>query len=388
MNINYKKELELAAKNMIMVHEPDLLIKMIARTIVQKVGIKHAGILLHNEEEKSYILNVSHGAKGIKIPAGFARIDYDNALIRIFQENKKNPFLENGSFIYHNVKKVIANHSYPPEFKELLSQSLYQMEIFDSIACIPSYFRDDLLGVLLLGAKTDNQNFEQEELDFFTALASDVAMAIRNAQLFKELEGELQKKRRLFINTTVALAAAVDAKDHYTHGHINRVTAICLEIAKELNQKNKKTFDEKFMENLHIASLLHDIGKIGIPEYILNKEGPLNEEERQKINEHPMIGVTILQPISELDEAIMGVKHHHERYDGLGYPSGLKKEEIPMIAAIISVADTYDAMTSNRPYRKALDKDQALNEIKNQIGKQFHPSIAAVFVELFNEGKI
>jgi HD-GYP domain-containing protein (c-di-GMP phosphodiesterase class II) len=142
------------------------------------------------------------------------------------------------------------------------------------------------------------------------------------------------------------------------------------------------------MDNLHIASLLHDIGKIGIPEYILNKEGPLNEEEREKINKHPVIGVTILQPISELNEAIMGVKHHHERYDGKGYPSGLKGEEIPLIAAIISVADTYDAMTSNRPYRKALDKDKAMIEIENQIGKQFHPLIAAVFVELFKEGKI
>ncbi|MBU0503349.1 MAG: HD-GYP domain-containing protein, partial [Candidatus Omnitrophica bacterium] len=301
---------------------------------------------------------------------------------------KNNPFLEDNSFIYPKIKKIMDNYRYPPELKELLNQAMYQMETFDSIACIPSYFRDDLLGLLLLGAKTDNQDFEQEELDFFTALASDVSMAIRNAQLFKKLEEELQKKRRLFINTTVALAAAVDAKDHYTHGHINRVTAICLEIAKKMNQKNKKTFDEKFMDDLHIASLLHDIGKIGIPEYILNKEGPLNEDEREKINEHPVIGVTILQPINELNEAIMGVKHHHERYDGLGYPSGLKGENIPLIAAIISVADTYDAMTSNRPYRKAMTKETALAEIEKQIGKQFHPLIAAVFVELFKEGKI
>ncbi|MBU0504201.1 MAG: hypothetical protein KKG43_07460, partial [Candidatus Omnitrophica bacterium] len=134
MIINYKKELELAAKNMIMVHEPDLLIKMIARTIVQKVGIKHAGILLHNEEQDSYILNVSRGAKGIKIPAGFARIDSDNALIRIFKENKNNPFLEDNSFIYPKIKKIMDNYRYPPELKELLNQAMYQMETFDSIA--------------------------------------------------------------------------------------------------------------------------------------------------------------------------------------------------------------------------------------------------------------
>jgi putative nucleotidyltransferase with HDIG domain len=262
------------------------------------------------------------------------------------------------------------------------------MEIFQVVVCIPSYFRDELLGVLLMGAKKGGRAFSREELDFFIALTSDVAMAIRNAQLFKEIELELDKKHRLFIHTTIALATAIDAKDHYTHGHTARVTNLSVELAKRLMQKNKKGFNEKRLESLQIAALLHDIGKIGIPESILNKQGALDEAERKRMQEHSMVGVTIIQPIKELEEAILGVKYHHERYDGSGYPEGLKGDNIPLIAAIISIADTFDAMITDRPYRRGLSKEQAISEIQNLKGRQFHPEIADLFVELYKEGKI
>jgi putative two-component system response regulator len=213
-------------------------------------------------------------------------------------------------------------------------------------------------------------------------------MAIRNAQLFKEIELELDKKHRLFIHTTVALAVAIDAKDHYTHGHTSRVTNLSLEIAKKLAQLDKKILDNTFLEDLHIAGLLHDIGKIGIPEKILNKEGPLDEEEMKLMRQHPVIGVTILQPIKELDNPILGVKYHHERYDGSGYPQGLKGDEIPLIASIIAVADSFDAMTTDRPYRRALSKEEAKNEIKRQSGRQFHPQVANALVQIYEEQEI
>jgi putative two-component system response regulator len=213
-------------------------------------------------------------------------------------------------------------------------------------------------------------------------------MAIRNAQLFKELELEINKKYRLFIHTTVALAAAIDAKDHYTHGHTARVTNLSLEISRRLVQKNKRNFSEKFLEELHIAALLHDIGKIGIPESILNKEGPLNQEEKEHMRSHPHMGVTILQPIKELENSILGVKYHHERYDGTGYPEGLKGDKVPFIAAIIAVADAFDAMTTNRPYRCGLSKEKAKEEIHRQSGKQFHPLVADTLVELIEENRI
>lgn len=387
MTIDYKRELESAAKSMILVHEADLLIKMIVRTIVQKVKVSHAGVLLQDKEKDTYILNFSRGAKGLRIPQGFARMDKDNPLIRFFGERKNKALFDHGALVYKEAEKTLKRRI-PPDSKQLIRQVLYQMEIFDVQVSIPSYFRDDLLGVLLLGNKSRGKEFRREELDFFTALASDVAMAIRNAWLFKELEAELEKKHHLFIHTTVALAAAIDAKDHYTHGHTARVTRLSIDIAKRLGQKIKEASGEKFLEDLHIASLLHDIGKIGVPESILNKDGPLDNEERKKMQEHSVLGATILQPIRELEHSILGVKYHHEKYDGSGYPEGLKADKIPLIAAIISVADSFDAMTSDRPYRKGLPAERAIEEIRLLSGKQFHPLVAEVFCELYKEGKI
>ena len=386
--VDYKRELESAAKGMIMVHEPELLIKLIVRMLVQKVRISHAGILLHARDKNTYILTVSRGPRGIKIPAGFARMDYDNSLIRFFRERYDKRVLNDSSLIYEKGKKILKSKKIKPEDKHVLREALKQMELFDTIVCIPSYYGIDLLGLLLLGRKNNGRKFSKEEINFFIALASDVAMAIRNAQLFTDLESELHKKHRLFIETTVALAAAIDAKDHYTHGHTARVTFLSLELAKRMARRDKKLFNEKFLENLHIASLLHDIGKIGVPESILNKAGPLSDEERKIMQSHPLVGATILQPINELIDAEDGVKYHHERYDGSGYPKGLKGEEIPLIASIIAVADAFDAMTTDRPYRKGLAKKEATEEIAGFMGRQFHPEVAEALIELYQEGKI
>jgi HD-GYP domain-containing protein (c-di-GMP phosphodiesterase class II) len=314
-------------------------------------------------------------------------MDKDNPLVRMFREKKSNLLFGDSTILYSKGKKfteIIANE----DLNNLLRDALYQMEIFDATACIPSYFRDELLGILFLGKKHDGTEFERDELDFFMALASDVAMAIRNAQLFEELVAELEKKKKLFFHTTVALAAAIDAKDHYTHGHTNRVTNISMEICQKLNMKHRNMLTEKFLEDVHIASLLHDIGKIGIPESILNKPGALTEEEFKIIKEHPGIGENILRSIKELDNALLGVKYHHEKFDGTGYPAGLKGDEIPLIAAIICAADAYDAMVSERPYRKGLPKEKAIAEIINLAGKQFHPEISGIMQELYQEGRI
>lgn len=386
MPIDYKKELEATAKSMILVHEPDILIKMIARMVVQKVRINHASILLHDKIKDAYILSISHGSLRSKIPVGLARMDKDDPLIHFFRKGSHKLLFNKEVILYEEAKKKLRQPDLENNLRQVLKQLLYQMEILETTACIPSYFRDDLLGILLLGSKLNGKKFVQEELDFFIALASNMAMAIRNAGLFKELELELDKKRQLFIRITMALAAAIEAKDNYTHGHTTRVTNLSLEIAKNLSQK--KIFDTKFLESLHIASLLHDIGKIGIPEHILNKTGDLTIGERNKIKKHPLIGVSILKPIKELDESILGVKYHHERYDGLGYPEGLKGEEIPLIASIISIADSFDAMTTDRPYRPRLYKDDAVKEIKRLAGLQFNPRVTDTFIELYQGGRI
>lgn len=369
--IDYKKELEDAARSMILIHDPQVLIKMIVRGLVQKVGVKHAGILLYIKEKDTYILTVSRGKSGLKIPAGFARMDTDNPLIRFFKERQDKKIFGTEVLEYRKLKPYIIQKKHRKEVINFLKKISCQMEILESVACVPSFFRDDLIGILLLGAKERNAGFKQEELNFFAALASDVAMAIRNAQLFKELESELEKRRSLFIHTTIALAATVEAKDRYTHNHLSRVTNYSLAIAQKLKQKIK--LDDKFMEDLHIASLLHDVGKIATPERILNKAGSLTIGERKVIQEHPLKGVAILQAIRELHDIIPGIKYHHERYDGKGYPEGLKGKEIPLSASIIAVADAFDAMTTDRPFRKAFTNEDAFTELRCCSGSQFDP---------------
>ena len=388
MVIDYKKELESAAKTMILIHEPDILIKLIVRLIVQKVKVGYAGILLHDNEKDTYVLTVSRGSSGLKIPKGFARMDADNPLISFFRQRIDKQIFNNDAMLYDEAKKILKKKTITQGLKQALKKAIYQLEIFNAAVCIPSYFRDDLLGLLLLGNKKNGRKFGRDELDFFVALASDVAMVIRNAGLFKNLELELDRKKRLFFHITVALAAAIDAKDHYTHGHTERVTTLSLEIARKLKEKNKIVLNKKFFDDLHIAGLLHDIGKIGISESILNKDGPLNPEEKKRMQEHPVVGVTILSPIKELENAALGVKYHHEKYDGSGYPDKLKGDQIPLIASIISVADAFDAMTTDRPYRKGLSKKEAAEEIKHESGKQFHPQIANALAEIYRENKI
>jgi len=387
MKIDYKKELETAARNMILVHEPRVLIRLIVRMLVQKVKIKHAGILLYDKNKDSYVLMVSGGHAGFRVPAGFARMDLDNPLIRFFREHRAKKIFGDGALTYDALKKKLKNNA-KVSSKALLKKVLYQMEIFQAVACIPSYFRDELMAVVLLGKKKNGHCFAGEEIDFFVALALDMAMAIRNAHLFRDLETELEKKYRLFIHTVVSLAAAIEAKDRYTRGHTERVTNLSLELAKKIGRKDKEARSSKFLEHLNIAGLLHDIGKIGIPEFILNKNGSLTAAERKKMEEHPLLGSTILQPIDEIEDAILGVKYHHEKFDGTGYPEGLKGQQIPFIAAIISVADAFDAMTTDRPYRKGLDKKEAIKEIRQASGRQFDPRVVTAFVELCQEGKV
>jgi len=253
---------------------------------------------------------------------------------------------------------------------------------------VPAFYQDNLLAVLLLGQKEDGTRFEQDELDFFSALASDVAMAIRNAQLFDELKREADRNRNLFIQTTIALSSAIEAKDAYTHGHTERVTKYSIAIARQMELSGAYKFPPKFFENLYISGLLHDIGKIGVPESILCKKDKLTDDEYEIMKSHTTRGAEILSPLTEFEQCVDGVKYHHERYDGNGYPEGLKGEAIPMIAAIIGVADTYDAITTDRSYRKGLGKEIAIAEIRNNILKQFHPLPAKALIELYDRGDI
>jgi putative nucleotidyltransferase with HDIG domain len=212
-------------------------------------------------------------------------------------------------------------------------------------------------------------SFTQQNMSVVTAFASQLAMAIENAQLYSDLEG-------YFLGTITALAAAVDAKDPYTFGHSSEVTEAALAIAAEMGIGEKET------ETLRMAAILHDIGKIGIDGAILNKEGPLDSEEYSAIMRHPTIGANILSSLDFLGDVVPIVLHHHERYDGTGYPGKIGGEEIPLGARIITVADSYDAMTSDRTYRRAMPSSKALDELTRNIGTQFDPDVVAAFMRV------
>ena len=392
VKIDYKKELESAAKGMILIHDPRLLIKLIVRSIVQKAGINHAGMVLHDPVKDSYVLSISRGEPGARIPEGFIRFDKKNPLIKFFVEKEYKYLAENrNALVAEDINKLIWQESVISNgngTKQFLHDVSLQMPKLNVVACVPAYHQHMLLAILLLGQKQNGARFDQEELDFFSALASDVAMAIRNAQLFDDLKREAERNRNLFIQTTIALGSAIEAKDAYTHGHTERVTKYALAIARQMANDGLWEFSPKFFENLYIAGLLHDIGKIGVSEAILSKQDKLTREEYEIMKSHTTRGAEILAPLTGFEEVINGVKYHHERYDGKGYPDGLKGENIPMIAAIIAVADTYDAMITDRSYRKSLSKEIAIKEIQNCVEKQFNPKPVQALICLFQKGEL
>lgn len=211
-----------------------------------------------------------------------------------------------------------------------------------------------------------------------------VNRAVENYQLSLTKKSLLKQLRELLYTTIQAISEALDEKDTYTHGHSKRVTLYSLILGRAMN------LDTATLEKLQLAGLLHDIGKIGTPERILNKPGGLTHEEFDIIKKHPRKGREILRNIKQLKDITAWLRSHHEKYDGTGYPDALKGEEIPLPARILSVADTYDAMTSDRSYRKGLPHEVALEEIKRCANTQFDPMVVDVFLKkekFFKEAK-
>jgi putative nucleotidyltransferase with HDIG domain len=230
--------------------------------------------------------------------------------------------------------------------------------------------KDKVLGVICLEKNLEIQDcFAKSDLELLVTLANSAAIAIDNANLYKDL-------LNIYFETIQSLAAAIEAKDAYTHGHSRRVTDFAMATAKKMG------CDEITLKTIWHSALLHDIGKIGINESILLKPGKLTNDEFAHIQSHPILGSKILESIDFLANVRAQLKYHHERWDGKGYPDKLKGTAIPFGARIIAVADTFDAMTSTRPYRKALSLAEAKNEIIRCSGSQFDPSVVEAFLKI------
>lgn len=201
-------------------------------------------------------------------------------------------------------------------------------------------------------------------------------------QFVEDLKRAAEENRALFLGSIQMLAGAVDEKDPYTRGHSDRVTRYSLMIGKELN------LDATFMETLQISAQLHDVGKIGIEDRILKKPGALTAEEFEVMKTHTTKGANILRPVTQLAEMLPGIELHHEALDGRGYPYGLKGEQIPLLARVIAVADTFDALTTNRPYQHAHTPEEALKIIQNLAGKRLDPEPVAALMAVYARGEI
>jgi HD-GYP domain-containing protein (c-di-GMP phosphodiesterase class II) len=400
--VDYRQVIENASRSMIRFKSPERLIKMIVRVITEQVGVAHAGVLLYKGINKSYVLIDSKGEVGHKMPVGYVRIPQDSTLINIFSEKRSLLLDDRGVLSHDNLKLVLKDKELLKKnsnLKHKINLIRKEMELLGASICISAYFKKKLLGVLVLGPKISGRKFDSDELGFFVTLANDAAMAITNAQLIESLQGKIkeievlyEKEHRLFLHTSIALAAAIDARDPYTAGHTERVThySLCIadEFLKNIRPVSSPEIQESFKENLQIAALLHDIGKIGVRDNILNKKRYLTKREQKAVMQHPEIGAAILQPIRELGDIIAAVKYHQERYDGSGYPAGLRGDNIPMMARIIAVADAFDAITTNRPYRRKRRAPEAVKEIKKYSGTQFDPDIVKAFLSVYKKDKL
>ncbi len=220
----------------------------------------------------------------------------------------------------------------------------------------PIYHDERVIGVLMVGNKTGNDpNLASTDVQLLDAIAHFFGVFHENIARFTE-------QRNLFFGSLHALTSAIDAKDHYTRGHSDRVGLLASQMARSMGMP------EKAIEQYRIAGLVHDIGKIGVPEAVLRKAGPLTEEEFAEIKKHPLMGFEILKGIVPLEPILPGVLHHHERWDGEGYPRRLAGADIPVIARVLGLADTFDAMSSHRAYRSSRPRDVVFAEIRNNAG--------------------
>ncbi|KPJ53878.1 hypothetical protein AMJ39_03000 [candidate division TA06 bacterium DG_24] len=243
-----------------------------------------------------------------------------------------------------------------------------------SILAVPLIVKGKVIGVAEVLNKRSG-TFSERDLEMFQGLARQAAIAIENATLYKE-------QAELALGAVTSLATAIDAKDPYTIGHSKRVTEYSRLIGYELQ------LGEGLRRNLEWSAILHDVGKIGIPDSILQKPGDLTPEEWDAIRKHPLKGADIMAPIRLLRDVIPGMRHHHERYDGTGYPDGLADGDIPRLARIICVADSFDAMMSDRPYRAAMKEPDALRRLRELSGTQFDGQVVEAFVRVYKRERI
>ena len=260
---------------------------------------------------------------------------------------------------------LIADIEQNPEF-DRFSALGYERK---TLICAPLLVKDEIIGTITVVNKLNNSTYNHEELELLSTIAAQASIAIKNAKLYDE-------QQKTYLNTIQALVSAIEASDSYTRGHSERVTRFSLALAKKLELPQNR------LKVIERAAILHDIGKIGIDLSLLHKEAQLTPADVAELQQHPTIGMKILEPIEFLYDVRLCIGQHHERYDGLGYPNNLAAEDLLLESRILAIADSFDAMTSDRPYRKALRVEVAIRELADNAGAQFDPALVPIFIKL------
>lgn len=335
----------------------DKITKIVLSDVVRTLHIAHAAIFIRQNPENSFHLLAEEGAPKIPAPV----FGCDHPIIKwLTQQNR---------ILSRNILDIT------PIFKGMWKNELEYLNEFPAELLIPLNTRGELVGFLVVASKRSTQSYTHDDEVILTTLANQTAVVIENARLYEDLEAT-------FVQTVVTLANAIDIRDTYTSSHSQRIAEWAAEIARILGCSAQE------IQSIYWGGLLHDIGKIGIPDAILRKSGKLDESEWEIVRKHTILGAQLVSPIKKLADVAPVIECSHERYDGSGYPHGLKGEEIPLGARIIGVVDSYSAMRDERSYKKPISHEEAIAELKRNSGILFDPQVVQVFLYVLNDIKL
>ena len=347
----------------------------VGRAINSSLGLKRvleevmdSLIELMSAERGFLMLRESNGELKERIARRIDHSNLDKDAIKVSQTIVKK-VVESGEAI------LTTNAQEDPRFENQMSVAAYQLR---SILCAPLKIKDRLIGVIYVDNRARAGIFQERELGLIRAFSDQAAVAIDNAQLFDGLQASNKELQDAYRATLEGWVHALDMRDKETEGHTQRVTTLTERLARSMG------VGEEDLVHIRRGALLHDIGKMAIPDGILLKPGPLTEDERELIKKHPVYAYDMLKQIDFLLPAIDIPHYHHEKWDGTGYPDGLRGESIPFPARIFPVIDVYDALVSNRPYRKALPPEEVRERIKADAGSHFDPQVVDAFLQMEN----
>lgn len=333
----------------------DTFLGLILETVTDGLGGKAGALLVLEEDKRTLTTRCIYGTT--------------------VEPRRQKPFDVREGTTLHSVlasRRPLLFPEIPVDIRETKSFAYLAMT---PMICAPLIMKEKTLGMIIVSGRKVPEMFEEDEVSLLANVAAQTAVSIENSRLNQDME-------KTYFETISALALAVDAKDRYSRGHLDRVADHCVVIARKLG------LDAQDIQTLRDAARLHDLGKIGIPDEVLQKKGSLNDQEWALMRKHPEIGESIIKPIRSLNHLCDIVRHHHEKLDGSGYPDGLKAGDISPLVRITTIADIFDALTSERPYRDRMSPTQACDELRKMGGKIDQDVVEALAEALSERGKM